>query len=155
MRAWQLIVMHCVERSASITSLFGRGLAGWAKEERRPRRHRQQQSRGGQDRISGGAWVNKELHKPHSARPPGRAIGEIEREGEKSAMCKPSFHFVRARPAFSHLGLARSPHQARARARRPHHWTMDMYIMDAFDNIEPSKPRVQPIYKDAHVSLHF
>ena len=107
--------MHCVERSASITSLFGRGLAGWAKEERRPRRHRQQQSRGGQDRISGGAWVNKELHKPHSARPPGRAIGEIEREGEKSAMCKPSFHFVRARPAFSHLGLARSPHQARAR----------------------------------------
>ena len=76
------IVMHCVERSASITSLFGRGLAGWAKEERRPRRHHQQQSRGGQDRISGGAWVNKELHKPHSARPPGRAIGEIEREGE-------------------------------------------------------------------------
>ena len=23
-------------------------------------------------------------------------------------------------------------------SRRPHHWTMDMYIMDAFDNIEPS-----------------
>ena len=88
---------------------------------------------GGKERISGsGALVNKELHKPHPEPiPPARPAmrwgrerreGERERDGEE---CKPPFRSVRPRPACSHLAR----------------WTMDMYIMDAFDNIEPSLPR--------------